>query len=192
MSKLFLIDQVQKAADISAFERKVRSIAATIGTSVDDLMLVMYFESKLNPAARNPYGSATGLLQFTDATAKYLGTSTNLLAAMSAEYQLTYVLKYLLPFKNRVSSLGDLYLAVFYPQSIGKPDSWKLPLSSQWVTANKIFDLNADGTITVGEIRKTLNDYKASIAKRFNYVLAVAGGGIALVILFASLLYWNS
>jgi hypothetical protein len=182
MSKTFLIDQVQKAVDLNAFDQKVKQIAADVGAKVEDLMLVMYFESRLNPAARNPYGSATGLLQFTESTANAMGTTTSELAKMLAEEQLKYVLKYLAPFKGRISSLGDLYLSVFYPSTMGKPDNYVLPLSAQWVNANKIFDTNKDGKITVGEIRAVLDAYKQAIAKKFNYALVAAGGAVALLV----------
>lgn len=57
-----------------AFLQKVRLICAKLGIEPDWLMFVMNSESGLNPAAYNPNGGASGLIQFMPDTAKGLGT----------------------------------------------------------------------------------------------------------------------
>lgn len=183
---VFLYNQIPDNRE--AFAAKVKQVAANVGASTDALMLVMYFESKLNPGARNPSGTATGLIQFTEDTAKALGTSTYLLSKMNNVQQLDYVQRYLMPFKGRLTSLGNTYLAVFYPAAISRPDDYTLKLSPYWVEANKIFDTNKDGTISVGEIRGYVNAYAKNLADKFHYTLAAAGSGVALLALLAFLM----
>lgn len=148
-----------------AFAKEVIRIAGLLKINPDDLMKVMYFESKLNPAAKNPYGSATGLIQFTSATAVGLGTSTTALRSMSNVDQLQFVYKYLKPYTGTIKNLTDLYLAVFYPNAINKPDSYLLPLKKEWVTANRIFDVNGDGKILKSEIGTYINKYFNRVAQ---------------------------
>ena len=62
-----------------AFLQKVRLICAKLGIEPDWLMFVMNSESGLNPAAYNPNGGASGLIQFMPDTAKGLGTTTEAL-----------------------------------------------------------------------------------------------------------------
>lgn len=66
--------------------------------------------------------SAVGLVQFLESEAKKLGTTTDALAAMTAEEQLDFVEKY---FSNRrpLNSLCNVYFNVFAPICVGKsPD----------------------------------------------------------------------
>lgn len=149
------------------FGNKVIDIANKLGTNANDLMTVMYFESKLKADAKNPYGSATGLLQFTESTANDLGTTTAQLKGMSNVQQLDYVYRYLKPYTGKLTSLSKLYLAVFYPSAISKSADYQFPLSERWVTANKIFDVNKDGKITVSEIISKLRSFSDYLAHKF-------------------------
>lgn len=54
---------------------------------------------------------------------------------------------------GRFSTFYDMYLAILYPAAIGKPDDYVLNTQT-----NSIFDLNKNGSITVGEIKKYLDD----------------------------------
>lgn len=129
MAKLFYIEKVKD--NTAAFEQRVRAIAKEIGINPDWLQAVMYFESRFNTKAVNPYTKATGLIQFMPTTAKALGTTTDKLLQMSNVQQLEYVYKYFLPYKNKLRTLGDTYLAVFYPALIGKPNNTELPAKVQ-------------------------------------------------------------
>lgn len=129
----------------------------------DWLMFVMYFESRMNPAAVNKVSGATGLIQFMPTTAQALGTTTEKLKDMSNVEQLPYVYRYLLPYKGKMKSMTDVYLAVFFPAAIGKSDDWVLQtknLSAKKIAdQNPIFDLNDDGQITKGEVTSYLKSW---------------------------------
>ena len=105
-------------------DRGVSPIAGRLGVPADDLMACMAWETgrTFNPAVRNMAGSgATGLIQFMPSTARALGTTTDALAAMSAERQLDYVEAYFQPYRGRLRDLGDLYMAILWPRGIGQP-----------------------------------------------------------------------
>lgn len=133
----------------------VRQYSKMLNIEPDWLMQVMYKETggTFDPAIKNFAGSkAIGLIQFMPETAKDLDTSSLQLSKMGNVQQLYFVYKYLLPYKNRMKTFGDVYLAVFYPAAIGKPDSYLLP---KYVTRqNKGLDLNKDGRISKKEIIK--------------------------------------
>lgn len=138
------------------------------------LVGVMYFESKLNPAAVNPITGATGLIQFMPATAKALGTTTDALKQMTAYEQLEYVYKYLKPYAGRMHRLIDVYFAVFFPAAIGASRNTVLQTTKLTASAiakqNYIFDTNKDMAITVGEVEDYVNGYlgkKKSLIGRF-------------------------
>ena len=84
-------------------------------------------------------------------TARGLGTTTDVLKRMSNVQQLDYVLAYLRPYKGRMKTWVDVYLAVFfYPRAMGNPN---FVITSDIVAKqNKIFDLNKDLDISVKEI----------------------------------------
>lgn len=147
-----LIEKYYTGSDKAAFIKKTAKVAASVGANTSDLIAVMYFESKINPQARNPYSSATGLIQFMANTAKSLGTTTAQLLNMGGVEQLDYVEKYLLPYKGKIGNLENLYLSVFYPASINWSDSKKFPQNV--VAVNPIFAVN--GEITKKTIRDAL------------------------------------
>ncbi len=72
---------------------------------------------------------------------------------MSATEQLAYVEKYFSPFKGRIHSGTDLYMATFWPAGVGKPDEYKIG-GADVARVNPIFDLNKNGQITAGEFRE--------------------------------------
>lgn len=150
------------------FAQKVKDIAARLDMVPDFMMCVMAFESGLNPAAKNPLSSATGLIQFMDATANAMGVSTALLAKMSAVQQLDYVERY---FRDQISHYGKLqtlentYLAVFYPAAITKPLDWQFPASV--LAVNQVFNVDHNGVLTKQEV----SDYLYSWARAKGYVV---------------------
>jgi hypothetical protein len=83
-----------------------------------------------NPAITNSIG-ATGLIQFLKSTATSLGTTTDDLKKMTFKEQLVYVDKFL--YANLKKHLidgkvpntftqGDLFMTIFYPVAVGKPE----------------------------------------------------------------------
>ncbi|MGL5727724.1 MAG: baseplate hub protein [Plesiomonas sp.] len=147
------------------FRAEVRAVAGRLGFDPNWLMAVMAFETggSFSPSQPNlGGGSATGLIQFTSATAIGLGTTTAKLARMSAVEQLQWVEKYFQPYKSRVRNLGDCYMSVLWPGSIGKPDSYVMwrkndPATAKYYNANAGLDISRDDTITRGEAVTRVN-----------------------------------
>ena len=145
----------------SQFVNAVNYYSELLDIHPDWLIGVMYFESKLNPAAVNPISGATGLIQFMPATAKALGTTVDALKRMTAYAQMAYVYKYLKPYTGKMNRLIDVYFAVFFPAAIGASKDTVLQtskLSSKTIARqNVIFDANKDDAITVGEVEAYIN-----------------------------------
>lgn len=148
------------------FISKVKEISELLSINPEWLMFTMWFESRLKANAINPKSMAVGLIQFMPSTAKALGTSTDGLLKMSNIEQLDYVYKYLKPYKGRMKSWIDVYLAVFYPAAIGKGDDYVIK-SDLVAKQNPIFDINKDLDISVAEIKKVLQEH---IPKEYRYL----------------------
>ena len=134
------------------FRVKVREVATYLNMDASWLMAIMYHESSLNPTAKNPKSTATGLILFTRATAISLGTTTTALARMTAVGQMDYVQKYLSPYKGRLTNLPDWYMAIFLPSAIGRPLSYVIARRGDAIyNAQPSLDSNNDGTITKEE-----------------------------------------
>lgn len=138
------------------FAAKVRQIASQLSVDPNNLMAVMAFETgeTFSPAVKNPSSGAVGLIQFTASTAASLGTSTSLLAQMTAIQQLDYVAEYLAPYRGRLANLGDLYMAVLWPAGIGMSDNYVCfsnagsAQSRLAYQQNQGLDANGDGKVT--------------------------------------------
>lgn len=119
------------------------------------LMACIAFESgeTFSPRVRNAAGSgATGLIQFMPATARGLGTTTEKLAAMTAEEQLHYVGEYFRPYAARIAGLHDMYMAILMPKYVSAP--MNAVLFNEGTVAyrqNSGLDKNTDGRITKAE-----------------------------------------
>lgn len=147
------------------FEEKVKYVANLLLTNPDWLMQVMKAESNIRADIRNtsyPFkdGYATGLIQFIPDTARSLGTTTTELEKMSRVQQMDYVYKYFKPYTGRLNSYFDVYLVVFFPVAIGKPDSWVFEIKNLSRTkiakSNPAIDINKDGQITIAEFKQYL------------------------------------
>lgn len=186
--KLIFEDKVN--SNRAEFLAKVRNVASRLGIDPNWLMAAMYFESGLNPKAVNPYTQATGLIQFMPSTARSLGINQAALLAMNNVAQLEYVYQYLKPYRNRFKSFIDLYLSIFFPLAIGKPDNWVLQTSrltaKRIAEQNGIFDLNKDNRITVGEIKKA---YLNKIPEQYHKLLKPATITVGTVLLTTAIIY---
>lgn len=142
-----ILESHYTGADKAAFLAKVVTVSHELGIDPNWLMLVMYKESRLNPAAYNGGGSqATGLIQFLPSTAIGLGTTIAAIRGMSGVEQLDWVKKYMAQYKGKYKSYIDVYLAVFYPKAIGKGDMYVLfSKGSRGYELNKSMDRNPDG-----------------------------------------------
>jgi hypothetical protein len=142
------------------FGIEMQAIAKRLKTDPAWLLNVMASESLFNPAARNglPRQTASGLLQFIESTARSMGTTTEAIRRMSPVEQLRLVEKYLTPFRGRLNSLADVYLAVFRGFIIeGGDTSVVAPLGKsnkelRIYSLNRWLDFNGDGKITKGEL----------------------------------------
>lgn len=139
-----------------AFVKKVIDVARYLGVKPEHLMFLMWFETAhtLDHRIQNKIG-ATGLIQFLPSTARFLGTSTDELKAMSNVEQMEYVKRHLAPFRGKYKDFVDLYCGIFYPKAVGQPDSYKIT-SDKIAQQNPLFDLNKDLDIEKAEIRKAL------------------------------------
>lgn len=149
------------------FRAKVRAISARLGCAPDDLMACMAWESgrSFSPSKKNMAGSgATGLIQFMPDTAAKLGTSTSALAAMTAIQQLDWVERYFQPYKGKLATLADLYMAILWPAGVGKPMEyvlWDKRTRPTTFRQNAGLDINHDGAITKAECAAKLYAMKA-------------------------------
>lgn len=107
------------------FQEKLTQVCNRLGVKKEDMKVIMKAESGINPKEVNKLTrKATGLIQFMPDTAIGLGTSTYALRRMPSYEQLDYVEKYFLPYRGRLNSPRDLYLATFYPAAIGKSEDF--------------------------------------------------------------------
>lgn len=137
------------------FKDRVIWIGEDLGFDPNLLMDCMAFESAETFRAdiKNAAGSgATGLIQFMPSTARGLGTTTDALARMAPEDQLNFVWKYFAPYKGRLKTLDDLYMAILWPAAVAKPGSHVLfRKGTTAYNQNKGLDKNNDGLITKDE-----------------------------------------
>jgi len=139
---------------------KTAQIAAALNVPVSWLFSLIHFESKYNPTIKNPYSSARGLLQFTNASARALGFSDSaaLVAALptAAEQLERAVLPYLARFRPFPTE-QSLYMAVFYPAFRYFPENTPFPAEVRAVNPG----IN------------TIKDYILKVRGRFLSILAV-------------------
>jgi hypothetical protein len=168
----------------SEFQSKVNQIARELNIKADWLMTVMFAESRLNHRAVNASSGATGLIQFLPSTAVSLGTTVAALKGMTPVQQLDYVKSYLYPYRNKMTSVYETYLAVFYPAALGKADSYVLfSKGSVAYSQNAALDADKDGKITKSDVKNWFGRYvKQGVGLENNYIL-LAGGLFLLAII---------
>jgi hypothetical protein len=141
------------------FMLKVQQVSTKYNLNPEDLLAIMYNESRLDPSIVNNKGGATGLIQFMPKTAEALGTTTAALRLMSRSGQMDYVDKYFemvnLP-KTGVDR-GRLYSYIFLPgfAAQGKTvlASATDPKTAKYYNANKGLDIVAPfGVITTDDL----------------------------------------
>jgi hypothetical protein len=138
----------------SDFKAKVIKICKGLQLDPDFLMSCMAFESgeTFSPSVKNPHSSATGLIQFMDATAKGLGTTTAALAKMSAVDQLDYVEKYFKSYAGKLKTIEDTYMVILYPKAVGKENTYAVfTKPSKMYDVNSGLDADNDGIVTKAE-----------------------------------------
>jgi peptidoglycan hydrolase-like protein with peptidoglycan-binding domain len=155
------------------FKDKVVQIAERLETNPNFLMAVMSFESggTFSPSVVNAAGSgAVGLIQFIAPTAKGLGTTIEELKRMTAVEQLDFVEKHFRPFKGRLNTIEDTYMAVLLPKAVGKGSDFVLfQKPSKAYDQNRGLDIDRDGRITVfdatDKVRRLLSEAGAGVGE---------------------------
>lgn len=109
-----------EAAAVVEIARRLRIDPAWLANAIQA-------ESRWNPAARNPNSGASGLIQFMPKTAEGMGVTPAQLRGMTVGQQLPYVLRFLSPYAGKMQSQADVYLAIFYPRFLGRPESTPFP-----------------------------------------------------------------
>jgi hypothetical protein len=107
---------------MASYAEEIVEVSEELGIKPSWLANVINLESRGNPQAVNDLSNATGIIQFMPKTASDLGTSVGEIYSMSGREQMDLVRKYFEPYRGRLSSQEDVYMAVFYPAAIGKPD----------------------------------------------------------------------
>lgn len=175
-----------------AFLRGLVDLAERNGWDPSGIALVIAEESGFNPAAKNPNGSASGLIQFIESTAKSLGTTTAAIRQMSAVEQLPLVEKFfqMSMGKKIPERIEDYILAPLgRPDMIGRPDETVIyTKGSPEYDANAGLDRDGDGTITVGDMRARMKGF-VDRAKGYVVVGAAAGAEILFWLVGAGALY---
>jgi len=141
----------------SGFTRAALNLCQLLGWPSDFcswLMACIAFESaeSFSPTVRNQAGSgAVGLIQFMPTTAEGLGTTPEDLEGMSAVGQLVYVQRFFEPYRGRIRSLADMYMAILMPRYIGAAGDAVIFTDGTAYRQNAGLDANTDGKITVDE-----------------------------------------
>jgi len=181
---------------------ELAAAAAAIGVPIDWLATVISFETggTFSPRVLNAAGSgAVGLIQFMPATAQaLLHTATpeegaRQAAAMTFGQQLQrMVVPYFAPYKGRLRSLDDLYLAVFYPAFLGKGPADVVAqrdgMNAAVYRQNAGFDRAGRGYITKADITSTIRSVLASARGVFEFdasAVATVAKASALPLLLA-------
>ena len=113
----------------SAIASRIVEVANNVGTHPYWLANLINFESAgtFSSSVQNPSTRATGLIQFMPSTARGMGTTVEQLAQMTPLEQMNWVEAYLSKYKSKgLNNPTDIYMAVFYPVSIGNPQ-YKFP-----------------------------------------------------------------
>lgn len=145
---------------------RVIAAVASLGWPPAEVNAVISVESGWNPAARNPDGDASGLIQFMPATLKILGFAPELsdgrakaaaMRQLGADEQLPWILKFFRNCGKTWKVPGDTYLVVAAPGYVGAPDSTIVyPVGSAAWKSNPALRSDDGGPITAGSIRRVI------------------------------------
>jgi len=151
--------------------------AKRLGVNPNDLAAVISFETsgKFSTNARNPGSSATGLIQFMEASdgkkdGKYYGHTRNQFGALLPLQQMEYVVKYL---QGRGIGPGA-GVAEIYDAVAG----YGYKRGSKEYEQNKVWDVNGDGIVVKGEAVKG-SRFRQHIKPYFSDGDAIAQNNIA-------------
>lgn len=129
---------------------EVLGAGTSLGLDSAELAWVIEKESGWDPGAWNRVSDARGLLQWIPSTRSALNMAP---VPRTRAGQAPFVKKYFEQF-GRIPP-GDVYLAVFYPRAIGKPNSYIIAKrgSKIW-EQNRGLRRKGGGAITAGSVRR--------------------------------------
>jgi hypothetical protein len=150
----------------------MEAVSASLGIPPAWLRALIQFESRWQPAARNPISGARGLIQFTNTTARGMGyadaddlvTRHPTIEAQLSGPVLAYLTRYK-PFPTQQS----FYMSVFYPAARNWPASQAFSRAIRTVNP---------GIVTVGDYVNRVNGTKVKMAIGGVLLLAVAAGAL--------------
>ena len=145
--------------------------AKEINCDPNDLIAIMYNESRLKPAEKNHAGSGNiGLIQFGKAAAKDLGTTQEAIAKMDFNEQLKYVVKYYKMVKSRLHipegqkiDSGTLYAMTFRPAYAGNEVLARKGEAAYDKYGNYKLDIDNDSQITKKDLAYHVNKQKNAL-----------------------------
>jgi hypothetical protein len=139
-----------------------------VGCDPNHLMAAMGFETgrTFSPSVRNPKSSAVGLIQFMTGPRSWAvahGYTRERLEQMTPEEQLGVVAEYLAPYKGRLNTLSDVYMAILWPAAVGLPEDHVMwDADDPEYFANRGLDVDADGKVTkaeaAGKVQRVLDE----------------------------------
>lgn len=172
---MLFLEKYYKGADVAQVKARLEKAAALIGCTVSDLDTCIFLESSWNPKAYNSASGAYGLIQWLNSTALNIHkVQASYIGEQGAYTQVAYVEHYFVTMKQRLKVTGfanvyELYLTIFYPVAVGKPDTYVLLQSTQkGYSGNRSLDYNKDGKITKAEVKTWVDSAlkkKASLQK---------------------------
>jgi soluble lytic murein transglycosylase-like protein len=163
---------IRKPEDLTASERSaLATAAAAVGIPSDWLYALIKTESGWNPQAKNPNGSARGLIQWIDSTARALGYASSLDLVTKHPTRESQLLGPVVAYLKKwtpITSPAALAAVNFFPKNRNNLDA-PLPLEAQRVNPGI----------------KTVRDYfEKHMAK--NLPGYVKGGGAAALLLLGA------
>jgi hypothetical protein len=165
------------------FIARVQELSRKVGVYPDAFIKVFEIECSMDPRAINTASGAVGLIQFMPDTAIELKTTSEDILRMDGIQQLDLVEKYfnLNRIKSRIDmvppnqrGLDHIYLGVFYPAAVSKPDSFVMgsERSNDRYWIKKIAEQNSAyknsrGVVTRGAILKRIRNknYRYSLPR---------------------------
>jgi hypothetical protein len=179
--------------DRAIFLATCATVAGRLGVPLEWILTIMWLESGFLATASNATG-AVGLIQFTPATAKVLGTTSAALRKMDRLAQLAYVERffaYWLRLGAKNGTFWEFYMIAFLPtvnlKGFGS-DTVLGPPGSLVLRQNQALDHNKDGVLTVADWQAHVSARLAraglKVPNSVNYALILFVAGIAAIVHF--------
>lgn len=159
------------------FEKQLKNITKEINVDPRVLKNMILFESTGDSGKKTTQGTATGLIQFLEATSDDLGVAHETLNQLTPAQQLTYVGEYLKGIKKdfglKDEDLSDpvnMYLSVFYPSAIKKGDDYVIGSDEKNPEERIAKIAEQNPTFSNGKDKLTKGDIRKHIEKTFKNI----------------------